>query len=733
MRRSVGSHIRTNRQKLSLLHNALDDQRIAPSLRSDHVRTILQNRRQTLSKVPEFTLIVDRPPSNRQQQQVRRRSFPKEESPRSGLKPLDTHGLDSRRKSSTATLAERRREEQRKYSTFGIEAPISVEIEIEKIEIVDKAKEKEKEKDKNTIIEEKEEKEKKEEKHPENWTKSFRTKMRNLKKSISPVASSRSAQGISGTSEASSSELTVNTIDTKMKKSISFSESTRNVIKKSFRVKVSSPRSSSSSTNLFPKSTDSSMERLGRVWNRLSIRRTSNTDTSKTRKEEEDDMTPEKTKEVFQMFNGTPQRRKSEVSNRVVLNQLHNQKPRTSNSSVEAPRNALRRNSTDTQVFNNNTNSKSFRDHNAPCSSDEERVNPRRNSVFVKRGSMTMEPIKKVDLEDVYTVNKQLGTGRFGYIKLAEHKQSSLKIAIKFFPRPQTKQADFVREYNYSFFLSPHQHIIDTYEGMFQASNDTAFFFVQEFCPCASLREAVENTNQTGIGEEKTKKVFAAVLSAIEFMHDENLVHRNLKAENILIFDAQDYSKVKVTDFGLTRKVDATVKYLEYVNNYHAAELCDTVVNEVLTVNKSTDIWALGIIFFYCMKGRFPWQKASIMCKPYWEWEQWLKRKNPTLPKKFLPFSEKALKLFKKSLTPRVKDRWSAKDMRKCMAKEKLLKSVKKPDDVYYVMMEPSRPKPAVNPEGENPKKKSTLHQWISTTLTAMAEISEQVVSARDD
>ncbi|PIO59980.1 hypothetical protein TELCIR_18540, partial [Teladorsagia circumcincta] len=51
--------------------------------------------------------------------------------------------------------------------------------------------------------------------------------------------------------------------------------------------------------------------------------------------------------------------------------------------------------------------------------------------------------------------------------------------------------------------------------------------------------------------------------------------------------------KAKITDFGLTRKVDAAVKYLEYVNNYHAPELCETVVNEVLTVNKSTDIWAL--------------------------------------------------------------------------------------------------------------------------------------------
>ncbi|VDM53653.1 unnamed protein product [Angiostrongylus costaricensis] len=205
-----------------------------------------------------------------------------------------------------------------------------------------------------------------------------------------------------------------------------------------------------------------------------------------------------------------------------------------------------------------------------------------------------MEPIEKVNIEDVYIVYKQLGTGRFGYIKLAEHKQSGQRIAIKFFPRPQTKQVDFIREYNYSFFLSPHPHIVDTYQGMHQTGDESAFFFVQEFCPRASLREAVEATNQQGIGEANTKMVFSAVLSAVEFMHNENLVHRNLKAENILLFDSNDFSKAKITDFGLTRKVDSAVKYLEYVNNYHAPELCETVVNEMLTVSKSIDIWALG-------------------------------------------------------------------------------------------------------------------------------------------
>ncbi len=54
----------------------------------------------------------------------------------------------------------------------------------------------------------------------------------------------------------------------------------------------------------------------------------------------------------------------------------------------------------------------------------------------------------------------------------------------------------------------------------------------------------LQNVNFSGIGEVKTKQVFTAVMSAIEFMHDENLVHRNLKAENILIFDSNDFSKV---------------------------------------------------------------------------------------------------------------------------------------------------------------------------------------------
>uniref|UniRef100_A0A914R8V4 Uncharacterized protein n=1 Tax=Parascaris equorum TaxID=6256 RepID=A0A914R8V4_PAREQ len=69
----------------------------------------------------------------------------------------------------------------------------------------------------------------------------------------------------------------------------------------------------------------------------------------------------------------------------------------------------------------------------------------------------------------------------------------------------EEKNVDFIREYNYSFFLSPHPNIIDTYEGAYQTDDESAFFFVQEICPCSSLREAVE-TSQNGTDVFTIKK-----------------------------------------------------------------------------------------------------------------------------------------------------------------------------------------------------------------------------------
>lgn len=63
----------------------------------------------------------------------------------------------------------------------------------------------------------------------------------------------------------------------------------------------------------------------------------------------------------------------------------------------------------------------------------------------------------------------------------------------------------------------------------------------------------------TGIGEIHTKRVAKQLSAALEHLHQRDLVHRDVKLDNILIFKS-DFSRIKLCDFGETRKVQSTVR-----------------------------------------------------------------------------------------------------------------------------------------------------------------------------
>nr|CAD2203126.1 unnamed protein product [Meloidogyne enterolobii] len=262
--------------------------------------------------------------------------------------------------------------------------------------------------------------------------------------------------------------------------------------------------------------------------------------------------------------------------------------------------------------------------------------------------------IKKVSLENDYRIigGKVINDGKFGnnlVIKniIAEHKQSRQQIALKFFARPQTKLTD----------------------------DESAFFFAQEpiICNSQTLRDLL-NANPGGLGENATKAIISKILAALEFIHSKCLVHRAIKAENILIGDPGKFTRVKLTEFGKVQPVDSIIRHAELVGSYHPPELCERVPNESYSVTKQTDIWAIGILIAYCMKGKFPWQKATIMCKPFYEWDQWIKRKAVQQPKYWDSFPDKAMRMFKHSLNPKPKERWDVKEIRKFIEKERLSK-----------------------------------------------------------
>ena len=78
-------------------------------------------------------------------------------------------------------------------------------------------------------------------------------------------------------------------------------------------------------------------------------------------------------------------------------------------------------------------------------------------------------------------------------------------------------------------------------------------------------------------------------------------VHRDVKPENVMIFDA-DFRKVKLIDFGMTRKCGSYVRRLIGSIPYSPPEVCDAVQNDIL-VSTAMDVWAFGVLLFCSLTG----------------------------------------------------------------------------------------------------------------------------------
>jgi serine/threonine-protein kinase SBK len=74
----------------------------------------------------------------------------------------------------------------------------------------------------------------------------------------------------------------------------------------------------------------------------------------------------------------------------------------------------------------------------------------------------------------------------------------------------------------------------------------------------APYGDLAEHVISSGIPETCCKKIADQLSSALGFMHQKSLVHRDLKLENILIF-ALDFSRIKLCDFGGTTKENSLV------------------------------------------------------------------------------------------------------------------------------------------------------------------------------
>ncbi|KAG8434152.1 hypothetical protein GDO86_012502 [Hymenochirus boettgeri] len=260
--------------------------------------------------------------------------------------------------------------------------------------------------------------------------------------------------------------------------------------------------------------------------------------------------------------------------------------------------------------------------------------------------NLTAKSLRHIDLKEHYRVIMDLGAGSYGHVLQVEHKARDKSMAIKLMKKKSTKKESFLMEYCVSLCLSSHPNIIGTYTVAFETNK--YFAFAQELAPAGDLYSILEPG--VGLPETIVKRCAMQLAEALDFMHSKALVHRDVKLDNILIFD-KDCHNIKLADFGLTRLEGFLLSPMSGTLPYSAPELCILEESDNLELDSSLDVWAFGVLIFCISTGYFPWDTALCKDKNYEEFALW--QSNPEhldIPSSWKQFTHHVLDMFQKLL-----------------------------------------------------------------------------------
>uniref|UniRef100_A0A3P9IAA6 Serine/threonine-protein kinase SBK1 n=1 Tax=Oryzias latipes TaxID=8090 RepID=A0A3P9IAA6_ORYLA len=266
--------------------------------------------------------------------------------------------------------------------------------------------------------------------------------------------------------------------------------------------------------------------------------------------------------------------------------------------------------------------------------------------------------LERLEVNKYYEVIRELGKGTYGKVDLVIHRMRGTKMALKFLKKKTTKLKSFLREYSISLYMSPCPFIINMFGIAFET--DEYYVFAQEYALAGDLFDIIPP--QVGLPEAMAKRCVHQVAIALDYLHCRKLVHRDIKPENVLIFD-RECRKVKLSDFGMTRRAGSPVKRVSGTIPYTAPELCDVSRHEGFCVDYSTDVWAFGVLLFCMLTGNFPWEKAMPADSFYQEFIRWQRRRTGAVPSQWRRFTEQALRMFRRLLSVEQDRRCSVKEV----------------------------------------------------------------------
>ncbi|KIJ39457.1 hypothetical protein M422DRAFT_98864, partial [Sphaerobolus stellatus SS14] len=136
--------------------------------------------------------------------------------------------------------------------------------------------------------------------------------------------------------------------------------------------------------------------------------------------------------------------------------------------------------------------------------------------------------------------------------------------------------------------------------------DDWSWYLVLDLLPHGTLQSLLNSVGSLSI--PPTKRISAQIIDTVAWMHSKGVVHRDLKPENVLLDEGW---KVRISDYG-----SAKVFEVDYVDDRSNSWVCtpqyvppELLIDGIMT--KSSDFWAIGIMLYQLLFGKFPFTGSS--------------------------------------------------------------------------------------------------------------------------
>ncbi|XP_038615899.1 serine/threonine-protein kinase 17A [Tachyglossus aculeatus] len=214
-------------------------------------------------------------------------------------------------------------------------------------------------------------------------------------------------------------------------------------------------------------------------------------------------------------------------------------------------------------------------------------------------------PIQTGPFQDRYTLSpgRDLGRGKFAVVKKCVKKDTDKEFAAKFMRKRRKGQdcrMEIIHEIAVLELAQCNLWVINLHE-VYETTSE--MILVLEYAAGGEIFDQCVADREEAFKEKDVQRLMRQILEGVSFLHSHNVVHLDLKPQNILLTSKSPWGDIKIVDFGLSRIMKGSEELREIMGTP------EYVAPEILSydpISTATDMWSIGVLTYVMLTGTSP-------------------------------------------------------------------------------------------------------------------------------